>query len=504
MWFYCAMDASVTHEVFGQIEPQLGDFTRETYEMARALQAPVLEMMMQGIRIDEFARGRLIKDLWANKVKLEARLKRLIFEGLELTLEEHPWLEEWNPRSINPPTDANPVGGDVQRLLYDVLKLPPVLAHNRKPSVDRDALERLSRYPDAKPICDILIALRDVDKTLGDLKMEADNDKRIRTTLSIAATRTGRMASYTASSGKGRNLQNIPEEYRHIFISDTGYKFAYIDKAQAEARAVAAIIWTLFGDSTYLDACESDDLHTSVAKLVWPGLINSRADADELYYRNFSYRFMCKRIAHGTSYYGTPRTISEETNVPIKQIEEFQEKFFAAFPGISKWHKWVAQQIAAQGFLVSMCGRKRWFMGRPDEDSTLREAIAFDPQETVASLLNRGLFRLWYCSKLDPEAFPVKLNLQVHDAVLLQYPETSNEQTLIPRLCSTIETPLTLRHADKTRRLLIPCEAKIGWNWGEEHDGNKDGLIEFSGKPDTRRRAFDPVEGIEGLGQWIL
>lgn len=503
---YCALDALVTSSVHAEISKQLDSggegvrsFEAEVYEFSRALQAPVLDMMQCGLRVNEYARGKLIDSLSRDRRKLEARLKRLIFEGLELTIEDHPWLAEWNHRSINPPTESNPHGGDVQRLLYEVMALPKITAYNGKPSVDRDALERLMRYSDARPICAILIALRDIDKTLGDLKMEADRDGRIRTTLSVAGTKTGRLASYTASSGRGRNLQNCDPQFRHIFISDTGTKFAYPDLEQAESRAVGAIIWSLFGDATYLDACEATDLHSEVAKMVWPEIIKTREDSEQPFYRNFSYRFLCKRISHGSNYYGTPRTISAETTVPIKVVEEFQERYFRAFPAIRRWHQWTSQQIASQGFLVSMMGRKRFFMGKADEDSTLREAIAYDPQSSIADLMNRGLFRLWWLVKTQPELYPVRLLLQVHDAILCQYPEDADEEVLIPRIIKALETPILLRHKDQTRKLIVPGAAKIGWDWSEvEYDkegnviGSVDGLKSFKGKRDNRKRSFDP------------
>src|SRR5262249_19414781 len=155
-------------------------------------------------------------------------------------------------------------------------------------------------------------------------------DGRIRTTLSIAGTKTGRMSSYKATSGTGRNLQNVDPMLRHIYISDPRRKYAYIDLEQAEARLVGAIVWSLFGEDAYLNACESEDLHSAVASMVWPH-IKSREDADQLYYRNFSYRFICKRLSHGSSYYGKPPRLSRETNIPLKEVADFQAKFFARF-----------------------------------------------------------------------------------------------------------------------------------------------------------------------------
>lgn len=499
---YNCLDAALTVEIWREIEPQLRQkpcltpqgerrFEEEVYEFSRVLQAPVSEMMRTGLRIDDYARGALIDRLVKERERLKGWLMRLMREGLEL--DDEAFLTGFNVNSVAPPSTNRAQGGDVQRLFYEFLKLPVVLGDTGKPSVDRDALEKLARYPSATPFANLLIAIRDCKKTLEDLRFDLDKDGRIRTSLSIAGTTTGRMASYKATTGTGRNLQNIDPALRHIYCADRGRKFAYIDLEQAEARLVGAIIWSLFGDAKYLDATEDTDLHTAIARMVWPTIVKDRESAEQPFYRNFSYRFLCKRIGHGSNYLGTPRTIAKETNVPFKQVQDFQDPYFKAFPGIRRWHAWVAEQLASQGFLVSLMGRKRWFMGRADDDSTIREAVAFDPQSSIADLLNRGLLRLWHRSKMEPALFPIRLLLQVHDAVLLDYPEDADETVLIPRLLETITTPITLQHKDARRQLIIPSAAEVGWNWGshDEHT-NRDGLIDFEGARDERRRESDP------------
>src|SRR5206468_12296259 len=140
-------------------------------------------------------------------------------------------------------------------------------------------------------------ALRDLTKKVQMLKTEIDPDGRIRTSYNIGGTTTGRLSSSFSEFGTGTNLQNIEENLRSIFIADEGMKLAYFDAEQGESRAVGGIEWNLFRDGRYLDACESGDLHTSVAKLCWPGLdwngdlAHDKQIAEEPYYRHYSRRF---------------------------------------------------------------------------------------------------------------------------------------------------------------------------------------------------------------------
>lgn len=98
-------------------------------------------------------------------------------------------------------------------------------------------------------------------------------------------------------------------------------RIAYCDLEQAESRVVGAICLRLFGDSTYLDACSSGDLHTSVCALCWTDLpwpagfnlaaiMRGQRFDDELLsaakgvagasaYRSMSYRDLAKRLGHG-------------------------------------------------------------------------------------------------------------------------------------------------------------------------------------------------------------
>jgi hypothetical protein len=81
----------------------------------------------------------------------------------------------------------------------------------------------------------------------------------------------------------------------------------------------------------------------------------------------------------------------------------------------------------------------------------------------------------------------VQLLLQIHDAILVQFPEELEDE-IVPRLCREIKVPVPLNHG---RLLTIPSEAMTGWNWGKANDNNPDGLKVYKGG-DTRRRQDHP------------
>jgi len=115
---------------------------------------------------------------------------------------------------------------------------------------------------------------------------------------------TGRWSSSSSPFNTGTNLQNVTKDLRGIFVPDPGYVLFDADLEQAESRVVAY----LSEDEGYIKACEEGDLHTTVVKMIWPhrdwtgDLQRDRAMAEEKYYRDFSYRDICKRAGHGANY----------------------------------------------------------------------------------------------------------------------------------------------------------------------------------------------------------
>lgn len=464
LWVYNGLDCCLTSEILDVLLPQLDNQTSATYSFSRELQGPALDMALRGVRIDQARKNTVIDNFLEQIDILEDSLTSIAVEGLGLY--------GFNWRSNN----------DLKRLFYGTLQIP-IIRKQGQPTVNREALERMESYFIARPIINHLILLRELGKKIGVLRTEIDPDGRMRTSYNIAGTTTGRFSSSFSAFGTGTNLQNIEELLRSIFIADPGMKMAYLDAAQGESRVVGAIEWNLFKDGRYLDACESGDLHTNVAKLCWPNLgwvgdqIQDRALAERPFYRHYDYRFMCKKIGHGTNYGGKPYTLAKQAKIDQRAIEEFQPKYFIAFPAHQRWHGWVRQQINSTGVLTSLTGRRRYFFGRRDEDETFRQAVAYDPQGSLGDILNRGMLNVF-------RANDCQLLMQIHDCIVVQYPE-EREDEIVPKIQAQLRQRIELRHG---RDFIMPFETQTGWNWAHATKDNPAGLKPYKPGADKRRR----------------
>jgi DNA polymerase I len=469
---YCGLDCGVTFEVLEELL-SLRDELPTHYAFERGLQAPALDMMLRGFLIDGFEQHKGIA---------QTREELRVIEGQLQVLAYAVWDAGLNPRSPK----------QLKEFFYQVMRLPEVwtsIKGERVLSLNREALEKLDLYLHARPIIALILEARNLTKRLSMLTTEISHDGRMRTSYNIGGTNTGRWSSSSDVTGSGTNLQNVTPDLRRMFIADRGYKLCGIDLEQAESREVGWLCGTLFGDWSYLDACEHGDLHTTTAKLIWPDLAwqgqagRDKEIAEVKFYRDFSYRDMSKRGGHGSNYMGTAWTMARHLKVPLAIMENFQRAYFSAFPGIQRWHTWVAQQVQGTGVLTTPFGRTRQFFGRPDDDATLRKAIAFSPQSSTGDRLNLGLWKVW------KEMKEVELLAQVHDALYFQFKEGEDEDKIISRALALMNIPIS----NGTRTFTVPGEAKTGWNWGTHSADNPAGLRKW--KKGVRDERVRPATG---------
>lgn len=471
---YNGLDCAVTSEInAARIALRQNDDTIYRFEVA--LMGPVLEMTLRGFLVDMEEREHAIRELDEKKENTWTNLSNII-SAIGCNFDK---------KLPNSPKQ-------LQHLFYDIMRLPKIqkmVMGEVKLPMDRATLEKLElsdRF--AAPIVNGILNYRDLGKSLQVLETQIDADWRWRCSYNIGGTTTGRFSSskspfmiYNEETDAwrqtGNNFQNISEVLRRVFIPDPGYKLYGIDKAQSEARDVGWFLGTILGDWTYLDACESGDLHTYVTRLLYPewnwtgNLKKDREIAERRFYRLFTYRDASKRLGHATNYLGEAREISRQTRIPQNLVEEFQDRYFDTFP-IREMHQFIIGALQQERFLVNSFGRRRDFFDRPTDRETWKSAVAYMFQSATADAVNLGLYRLWKNMGTD-----VQILSQLHDAVYFQYPICSEREEfdMLEKAVSNIE--IIQRHKSG-RTMTIPGEVVGGYNWGHKYrllaDGTKE------------------------------
>jgi len=487
LWIYNGMDCTVTREVLDSLQPQLDHETAKTYEFERLMCIPAMAMMRRGVLTSSAYRSELVGYFQKRMVKVQNVLD---------TMARAVWDKGLNYNSSK----------QLQEFFYDTMMLPPIYVSEkgvRRRSCNREALEQLEIYLYARPFIRAILSLREMKKKLQVLLAGIDEDKRLRTSFNVGATETGRWSSSHNAFGTGDSLHQVTEVIRRLFIADPGHILVSVDLKGAESWGMAG----LSGDRKYLAACESGDVHTAAAKMMWPELPwtgDLRLDrelSEEIYYRHFSRRDMTKRGGHATNYIGSAWGIAKKLQIEQQVVAEFQRAYLKLFHGIDEYHTKTSEELVlgedfggnrgAPRQLRTPMGRRRTFFGRPWDDATVREAVAYRPQSLISDVLKLGM--LWVYQELEPT---FQLLQEGHDSILGQVPEARVEE-LVERALLLMTIPIKFRSG---MEFAIPLEASVGYNWSKADpkrkrfkDGNPGGLVDWedykSGKATPKRES---------------
>jgi DNA polymerase-1 len=286
---------------------------------------------------------------------------------------------------------------------------------------------------------------------------------RIHTDFNQAITSTGRLSS------SNPNLQNIPirtefsKQIRRAFIPQKDWVLVTADYSQIELRILAH----LSQEPILLEAYNhNQDIHTLTAKLLFE---NETITSEQ--------RRLGKVINFGVIYGMGAAKFARETGVSLNDGKKFIEKFYQTYPQVFKFLEWTKRLAISQGYVETICGRRRYFNF---ETYRLRQLKGVDPKDiNIRELGNLGMIDAGILRsaanapiqgssadiiklamiKLDGLLKPYqgKILLQVHDELVLEMPATEWGE-----LHSLIESAMTSAYP-----LSVPLVVEInsGENW---------------------------------------
>lgn len=247
------------------------------------------------------------------------------------------------------------------------------------------------------------------------------------------------------------NLQQVPPEWRKMYISRPGMTFVGADYSQVELRIAAY----LSQDELMLAALNDDsrDLHLETAQLVWnrPELTKSSP-----------LRKVAKIANFATLYGGNEKTLESRAKIASDEAAFFYQQHKRIYYG---WWSYAARkeaEVRKLGYASTTLGRRRFFPevnwgNRMLAEAAIREAVNHPIQGTSADITKSAMV------ELDPMAqyFGAHLVLQVHDELVYEVPDENAEawkkvmETVMP------ETRY------KPPGLKLKVDANTGKRWGD-------------------------------------
>lgn len=376
--------------------------------------------------------------------------------------------------------------GAAVNFLYTTCGFPPQYQKEGNRLTDRLSSDDESLIKIWKATSDVrvraFLRLRRLTTELQTLTADCDSDGRIRCGYNLVGTETARLTCYESPTGSGYNLQTVTKRHRHMFKADEGCLMAQCDLSGADGWTVAAYA-AAQGDLNMLDDYLAGLKPAKITALIYEhgaSVNNQGRDVLKTACKAVSQDgwlyFACKRVQHGSSYAMGVRTMADQiltdsykmegdpVTVDAATCDRIQNAFFTRYPGIKRWHDWMAGELRDKGVLTASNGFVRRFYGRKDDQQTLRAALAHLPQVYTTYATKLALWRLWS----DPENRRADGSLRVeplhtvHDSLVTQF-AIAERPWAATKLRSWFNNTIVIAG----QPIVIPWEGGCGDNWKE-------------------------------------
>ncbi|MBW2236307.1 MAG: DNA polymerase I [Deltaproteobacteria bacterium] len=395
------------------------------------LAAVLARMERSGVRVDEGFLGELSTQYQKELSRIEAEIYGLAGEEFLVS----------SPKQL-------------QRILFEKLKLPPVKKTKTGFSTDEKVLEQLSAQHELPAAILAYRRLAKLKSTYVDALPRLVNPEtgRIHPSFHQTGAATGRL------SCTDPNLQNIPirtEEgvrIREAFIPAEGMTLLSADYSQVELRILAHYS----GDESLIEAFEKgEDVHRRTAAEV-AGIDPNTVTAEQ--------RARAKAINFGIIYGSTAFGIANQLGIASADAQATIDTYFERYRGVRRFLDETIRRAREEGFVRTLLGRRRWLPDLTSRNRVLRQAgerMAVNTviQGTAADLIKKTMVEVH--EALAAEAPEVRMILQVHDELVFEVP-TGAVDPIRERVRDIMQGVYALR-------VPLEVEVGVGATWREAH-----------------------------------
>ena len=390
----------------------------------------LFDMEYDGVKIDQFA---------LNQLDLNYRKQ---IADTENAIQLHPTVRQFRLHCghFNPNSPAQ-----IAKLLFDskYCNLTPIKFTEKKqiPAADKEVLET---YAEQSEICKLLLQSKKFGKLhstyIIGMKEKIVED-RIHTTYNQDITRSGRLSSNTP------NLMNISRgsDIKSMFIPD--YEQDFIDADYKQMELIVSTYYT--HDKVMMDASQSGDIHTYLAKLIF-----GFKDISE------EQRTFLKTLNFGVFYGMGKEKLAGQLKITSDEASSLITEYFNLLPATKIWVDLQRKLAKTKGCVSSLLGRTRYY-NTEDPNETFNSAVNHPIQSLASDLVLYGMI-LWkrYLVERNLYRNGVWFSLQVHDSITSRCYHNLTQEMLLAKkqVLESVKFPFMT--------LPLTVEMKVGSNWG--------------------------------------
>lgn len=392
---YACEDADVPWRLAPLLQPKLVAW--EADKLFHELELPLIDVLADlehaGIQVDVPRLNELSAEYGRRLAVLEKEIHELA--GCEFNIA--------SPKQL-------------QKILFEDLKLPAGKRTKTGPSTDAEVLEELALV---HPLPAKIVEHRQYAKLKGtyvDALPQMINPKtgRVHASFNQTVAATGRLSS------SDPNLQNIPvrgeagREIRSAFrAGPPDWRLLTADYSQIELRVLAHFS----GDETLSQAFARDeDIHTLVASQVYG--VDQEAVTREM-------RYGAKAVNFGVIYGQTPFGLARQVGTTAEAAAEFIDAYFARYPGVEEFLVKTLEECESKGYVKTILGRRRAIRGvrvGAGRQRNLPERTAVNTviQGSAADLIKLAMVAIH--RRLRVAKLSARMLLQIHDELVFEVP----------------------------------------------------------------------------------
>lgn len=433
---YAAADAEIILRLIPQLQEELE--THAGLELFEEIEMPLVSVLADmeqcGVALNTIFLKQMSKELSSRLMEIEKEVHNAVGEVFNINSPQQLSTALFKTLQIEPPDRTQKTASGFYSTSADVLET----LSGKHPVIDRvlefrELAKLQSTYLDALP-----------------LQLNPHTGK-VHTSFNQTGSVTGRIAS------SNPNLQNIPirtdlgRKVRKGFIASPGNELLSVDYSQIELRIVAHMAQ----DEAMLAAFRAgQDIHTATAAAIY------NMPLDQV---TRELRRQAKAINFGLIYGMSAYGLTRYTDLTLAESEDFMNTYFRQFPGVKRYLDETRLRAAQDGYVETLCGRRRYFPGLKDQTNRNtrgreeREAINAPIQGSAADIMKIAMLHV--PPALRERGLSARMILQVHDELVLDCPVAELNQTA-QAIRQVMENAYALN-------IPLSTEAKHGSNWAD-------------------------------------